>query len=143
MKKSGLITLIVLGIIVLSILSYILIPKNISGSKYAGQAAVIQAMGYNFHLPADAFIDRTKEPNMTIIDIRTPQEYSSGHIDGAINIDFYATDFAQQLEKLDKVATYSIYCRSGSRSGKALDIMKNLGFTDVADLQGGYSSLLE
>jgi phage shock protein E len=142
MKKSGLIILIVLGIIVLSILLYIFIPKNISVSKYAGQAAVIQAIEYNFHLSADAFLDRIKEPNMTIIDIRTPQEYSSGHIDGAINIDFYAPDFAQQLERLDKVAAFSIYCRSGSRSGKALDIMKNLGFTNVADLQGGYSSLL-
>jgi rhodanese-related sulfurtransferase len=87
------------------------------------------------------FLDRIKEPNMTIVDIRTPEEYASGHIDKAINIDFYASDFKDQLEKLNKSEAYSIYCRSGSRSGKALGIMKDLGFTDVADLQGGYSSL--
>jgi phage shock protein E len=143
MKKSVSVTLIVLGIIVLSILLYIIIPDSISENKYTQQASAIQAIEYDYHLPADVFMNKIKEPNMTIIDIRTPQEYASGHIDGAINIDFYATDFTQQLEKLDKVAPYSIYCRSGSRSGKALGIMKDLGFHDVVDLQGGYSSLLQ
>lgn len=141
MKKSVLLTLAVLGIIILSVLSYIFISKNISGNKYSGQAAVIQAIEYDSHLPTNVFLDRIKEPNMTIIDIRTLEEYSSGHIDGAINIDFYASDFKQRLEKLDKANAYSIYCRSGSRSGKALGIMENLGFINVADLQGGYSSL--
>lgn len=141
MKKSVLLILAVLGIMILSILSYIVIPKNISGNKYSGQAAVIQAIEYNFHLPTNVFLDRIKEPNMTIIDIRTPEEYASGHMDKAINIDFYASDFKDQLEKLNKSEAYSIYCRSGSRSGKALGIMKDLGFTNVADLQGGYTSL--
>jgi rhodanese-related sulfurtransferase len=141
MKKSVLLILAVLGIIILSILSYIVIPKNISGNKYSGQAAVIQAIEYNSHLPTDVFLDRIKEPNMTIVDIRTPEEYTSGHIDKAINIDFYASDFKDQFEKLNKSEAYSIYCRSGSRSGKALGIMKGLGFKNVADLQGGYSSL--
>ena len=141
MKKSAMITFSFLGIIILSILSYILIPKNISGNKYPEQATVIQALEYNFHLPTDVFLSRIKEPNMTIIDIRTPEEYASGHIDGSINIDFYASDFTEQLKKLNKSDAYSIYCRSGSRSGKALSIMQNLGFTNTADLQGGYSSL--
>lgn len=141
MKKSVLIILVALGIIVLSILSYIVIPKNISGNKLTQQASVIQAIEYNPHLPTNMFLDRIKEPNMTIIDIRTPEEYASGHIDKAINIDFYASDFKDQLEKLNKSEAYSIYCRSGSRSGKALSIMKDLGFINVADLQGGYSSI--
>jgi len=143
MKKSGLIIFIVLGVIVIALIISIFMSNNISENTYNLQAAAIHAVKYSTSLGVDMFINRLKEPNMTIIDIRTPQEYSSGHIDGAINIDFYAPDFAQQLEKLDKVAGYSIYCRSGSRSGKALDIMKNLGFTNVVDLQGGYSSLLK
>jgi rhodanese-related sulfurtransferase len=141
MRKSTL--FIALTTAILFILLYIFIPNGIYIDKNNQQTAVIQAIEHNPHLPTDTFLNRTKEPNMTIIDIRTPQEYASGHIDGSINIDFYATDFAQQLERLDKVAAYSIYCRSGSRSGKALDIMKDLGFTNVADLQGGYSSLLK
>lgn len=140
-KKSVLLTLSILGIITLSIFSYIVIPGNISGNRLNQQASIIQAIEYDFHLPTDAFLNRIKEPNMKIIDIRTPEEYASGHIDEAINIDFYANDFKDQLEKLDKSDAYSIYCRSGSRSGKALGIMKDLGFTNVADLQGGYSSL--
>jgi rhodanese-related sulfurtransferase len=141
MKKSVLLILAVLGIIILSIFSYTVIPKNISGNKYSGQAAVIQALEYNPHLPTNVFLDRIEEPNMTTIDIRTPEEYASGHIDKAINIDFYVSDFKDQLEKLNKSEAYSIYCRSGSRSGKALGIMEDLGFTNVVDLQGGYSSL--
>lgn len=141
MKKSVLLALIVLGIIIMSILLYVFNPKDISGSKYTEQAAAIQAKKYDLRLSPDIFLTRITEPNMTIIDIRTPQEYTSGHIDGAINIDFYASDFTQQLEKLDKATAYSIYCRSGSRSGRALEIMKDIGFTDVADLEGGYSSI--
>lgn len=141
MKKSTLLTLTILAVIILSVLWYMIIPKDISVNERSDQAAVIQAIEYNFHLPADVFLSRIKEPNMIILDVRTPEEYAAGHVDGAVNIDFYASDFTGQLKKLNKSDAYSIYCRSGARSGKALVIMNDLGFTNVADLQGGYSSL--
>ncbi|MCK6599511.1 MAG: rhodanese-like domain-containing protein, partial [Bdellovibrionaceae bacterium] len=59
-----------------------------------------------------------------ILDVRTPDEYLSGHIKGAINIDFYASDFQNQLGKLDKEKDYKVYCRSGNRSSKAVNMMK-------------------
>ncbi len=72
-----------------------------------------------------------------ILDIRTPAEYAEGHLPHAINFDFYAVDFEQQLEILDKDQTYFIYCRTGSRSSVALDLMKRTGFKEVYDLKGG------
>ncbi|NUM60104.1 MAG: rhodanese-like domain-containing protein [Bdellovibrionaceae bacterium] len=69
-----------------------------------------------------------------ILDVRTPDEYLSGHIKGAINIDFYASDFQNQLGKLDKEKDYKVYCRSGNRSSKAVNMMKNIGFKNVENI---------
>ena len=56
---------------------------------------------------AHSLIQQHKDdPNFVILDVRTPQEFQSGHIQGAINIDFYAPDFPQQLDKLDKSKVY-------------------------------------
>jgi rhodanese-related sulfurtransferase len=52
-------------------------------------------------------------------------------------IDFYSPDFADQLAELDPEASYLLYCRSGNRSGRTTEIMADLGFTDVADVDGG------
>jgi phage shock protein E len=73
----------------------------------------------------------------TILDVRTPEEYAEGHLPSALNVDFYAEDFTAHLESLPREAPYAIYCRSGNRSGKALEQMRTLGFTDVRDLRGG------
>lgn len=78
--------------------------------------------------------------NFELIDVRTPDEYQSGKIAGAIDIDFYASDFQQQLSQLDRGKQYVIYCHSGNRSGQALTIMKNLGFTNVEDIGGGIAA---
>jgi|CXWK01.1.fsa_nt_gi rhodanese-related sulfurtransferase len=72
-----------------------------------------------------------------VLDIRTPAEYAESHLPHAINFDFYALDFEQQLESLDKDQPYFIYCRTGSRSSVALELMKRIGFKEVYDLKGG------
>ena len=72
-----------------------------------------------------------------MLDIRTPAEYAESHLPHAINFDFYALDFEQQLESLDKDQPYFIYCRTGSRSSVALELMKRIGFKEVYDLKGG------
>ncbi|MEY3587262.1 MAG: hypothetical protein RJB32_558 [Actinomycetota bacterium] len=64
-----------------------------------------------------------------IIDVRTVEEWDSGHLEGAIRIGLADADFAAQLENLDKAADYYIYCRSGNRAGQAIDYMKSAGFT--------------
>jgi len=72
-----------------------------------------------------------------VIDTRTAEEFGSGHLPQAINLDFYAPDFRAQLQQLDRDTPYAIYCRSGNRSGQTLSLMKALGFTNVQDLRGG------
>lgn len=75
--------------------------------------------------------------NVLIVDVRTPYEYNSGHIQGAINIDYYATDFKEQLRKLDNSLPIYIYCHSGVRSAKAAHTLKSLNFSKIYDLDGG------
>lgn len=72
--------------------------------------------------------------NLTIIDVRTPEEYAEGHLDGAVNIDIYAADFAKQIKALDPAGSYAVYCRSGSRSSQAVALMESEGFMSVTDL---------
>ena len=69
--------------------------------------------------------------------MRTPEEFGEGHIENATNIDFYSETFRDELDNLDKNKTYLIYCRSGGRSGKALDIMAELNFKEVYNILGG------
>lgn len=72
--------------------------------------------------------------DVTIIDVRTPEEFAEGHLQGAINIDFYADNFAQEIAKLDLKGNYALYCRSGNRAGQTLAIMEQVGFTQVSNL---------
>ncbi|MEY4293871.1 MAG: hypothetical protein RIR29_521 [Actinomycetota bacterium] len=64
-----------------------------------------------------------------VIDVRTPDEFASGHLDGALNIDIQGSTFATEIGALDKSANYVIYCRSGNRAGQAVTYMQDNGFT--------------
>jgi rhodanese-related sulfurtransferase len=81
----------------------------------------------------------TEDPpaGLVVLDVRTPEEFSEGHLDGSVLVDFYETDFAEQLAALDPDVPYLVYCRSGNRSGQALDIMAQLGFASAANVDGG------
>jgi rhodanese-related sulfurtransferase len=78
-----------------------------------------------------------------ILDIRTPEEFDQGIIEGAINIDFYEPTFASDLDALDKDAHYVVYCRSGNRSGQAMSTFADLGFADVTEIDGGIANWYE
>jgi phage shock protein E len=91
--------------------------------------------------PFAASSQLTSEAMETILlDVRTPQEYSTEHIEKSINVDFYSPQFRSELQKLNKNKFYKIYCRSGNRSGQTLAIMKSLGFQKIENI-GGLSSL--
>ncbi len=90
--------------------------------------------------PQEAFtlIQNNKtNPDFVILDVRTPEEFADGHIENTINIDYYSETFRDELDKLDKNETYLIYCRSGNRSGKTLDMMVELNFKEVYNMLGG------
>jgi rhodanese-related sulfurtransferase len=87
---------------------------------------------------AQALINRkANNPHLIILDVRTPQEFSTGHLKGALNIDFKSPDFASKIDELDKSATYLVYCLVGGRSGKAMKLMQEKGFSKVFNLEGG------
>lgn len=77
-----------------------------------------------------------------VIDVRTPAEFSSGHVAGAVNIDVESPDFGARIEELDKDDSYLVYCRSGRRSALAAEQMAEAGFSDIADA-GGLVELAE
>ena len=89
------------------------------------------------NLDTMAFAKKIAEPHVIVLDVRTPGEYMSGHIQGAINIDVGTSHFESEITKLDKSATYAVYCRSGRRSLVAIDTMQNLGFTKFSHLENG------
>ena len=76
-------------------------------------------------------------PDFVIIDVRTQEEFVGEHIENATNIDFYSEAFQDMLNNLDKNKTYLVYCRSGGRSGNALNIMAELNFKEVYNILGG------
>ncbi|MEO8108348.1 MAG: rhodanese-like domain-containing protein [Actinomycetes bacterium] len=75
--------------------------------------------------------------NAVILDVRTPDEFAAGHLQGAININVESSDFDAKVAGLDESAETLVYCQTGNRSGVATDQMAELGFTDMSDLQGG------
>ncbi|MDH3729997.1 MAG: rhodanese-like domain-containing protein [Acidimicrobiia bacterium] len=87
---------------------------------------------------AAATIDtRLGSDGFVLLDVRTPEEYAEGHIAGSDNIDFYEAAFADSIAELDRDASYVVYCHSGNRSSQTLELMRQLGFTDVTDVAGG------
>lgn len=75
--------------------------------------------------------------NEVLLDVRTPEEFATGHLRGATNIDWNSSSFETEIKKLDKNKPVLIYCRSGRRSAAAADKMRSIGFTKVIELEGG------
>lgn len=86
---------------------------------------------------APEFDKEIKANSVQLLDVRTPQEYAEGHIDGASNINIHSDDFQQRAEKeLSKDSTILVYCRSGRRSMEAAEMLTKLGYK-VVNLKGG------
>ncbi len=73
-----------------------------------------------------------RQEGRTVIDVRTPDEFAAGHVEGATNIDLRGTDFAAEIAALDRGGRYVVYCHSGNRSAQATAQMRQLGL-DVYD----------
>ena len=81
-----------------------------------------------------------QNPDFFIIDMRTPEEFATGYLENAVNINYNSTAFSDEIKTLDKNRTYLIYCRSGARSGQALGLMAVLQFTEVYNISGGITA---
>ncbi len=84
------------------------------------------------------FSDKIKTINTPLIlDVRTPEEYSNGHLENAKNIDWNGSDFEKQISQFDTTKPVFIYCLSGGRSASAAEKIRSLGFAKVYELKGG------
>lgn len=84
------------------------------------------------------FVEVKKQhPQAVILDVRTPEEYNSGTMPDAININVLESSFDQNVSQFDKDATVMVFCKSGGRSAKAKQRLIDLGFANVVDLEGG------
>jgi thioredoxin 1 len=102
-------------------------------SKSGGQNG--QSEG-NLLTPQDFKTKIASVENAMVLDVRTPEEFKTGHIKNAKNINFYAPDFQSQISQFNQQDTIFVYCKSGGRSGSAASKLAALGYT-VYDLKGG------
>jgi rhodanese-related sulfurtransferase len=89
------------------------------------------------HVDADAAAKLVEEGKVTVLDVRTPDEYREGHIAGAKHIDFTENDFEKKAAELDKSKPYLVHCASGRRSTASLEVLQKLGFKNHYHLDGG------
>jgi rhodanese-related sulfurtransferase len=76
-------------------------------------------------------------PGLVVLDVRTPEEFAAGHLANAVNLDFYNPGFPTALAALDRETPYVLYCRTDNRSAEVRELMGNLGFTEVYEIDGG------
>ena len=94
------------------------------------------------NMGASDFIAKIGESGVVIVDVRTPEEFAAGHLQGAVNLDVSAATFDSQIAALDKNVAYAVYCRSGNRSTIAVGKMSDAGFTNLFNFnQGGFAEL--
>lgn len=83
-------------------------------------------------------VDRViAKKKLQVLDVRTPEEIQEGHLPNAIAYDFKAPGFETKLASLPRDKAYLVYCRSGGRSAKTVEMMKSLGFPEVYEMKGG------
>lgn len=79
-----------------------------------------------------------QEGKVLVLDVRTPEEFKEGHIEGAVNIDFNGKDFAAQIKKLDPAKPVLVHCQGGGRSGRSLPVLEQVGFPQIYHLHEGF-----
>ncbi|GEP45403.1 rhodanese-like domain-containing protein [Brevifollis gellanilyticus] len=101
--------------------------------------AVLFAVDKVAHVEADEAAKLIADGKVTVVDVRTAEEFKEGHIKGAKNIDVTENDFAQKLGELDKSKPVLVHCQAGGRSTRSLLSFEKLGFTQVYHLDGGFN----
>jgi len=116
----------IVTVIVLSLLLFNCKEVNNKNEEVAVELITVEEM--------DSLLEMEK---VQLVDVRTPQEYAQGHIEGSINIDFNDENFETLISEVDKSKPVAVYCGRGGRSGKCSSYMQQAGFTKIYDLNGG------
>ncbi len=128
--KNKIVSLVLLSLLILSC----------KDKKQNSENTVVTENGTFEKIDAQLFADKRfsyQNEGAQIIDVRTPEEFNSKHLDTAINIDYNNPNFEKNLKKLDKSKPTFVYCLSGGRSSAAASKMKELGFDEVYEMKGG------
>lgn len=114
------------------------------GSADSGNSAEVQGPSSPVTAPeapvrvgVPEFAEVIASPDVTIVDVRTPEEFAEGHIAGAVNIPVELPDFIDRVSELDTAGTYAVYCRSGNRSQPAVAGMASVGINGIFELESG------
>lgn len=139
--------IVVVLVIVVGIMGFLVFQKKpcLAGNcenKNEPTPTGTQAVKQYQKVTASEFQSRlTSTSGAVIIDIRTDEEFASGHLTDAINKDFYKrAEFRQYLETLDKDKTYFVYCNSGNRSDSALALFRAADIPNVVEMSGGITA---
>ncbi len=121
-----------------NIVSLIVLTLSISIASCQNQTSNGATKQINVTIPVDEFDKKLNETkDVQLVDVRTPEEYSEGHLKGAVNYNLNANDFDNNLNKLDKSKPVMVYCLGGGRSAEAAEKMKEKGFAEVYNMKGG------
>jgi rhodanese-related sulfurtransferase len=124
-------------LLILCVVSLISVPSAWSADEKAAPPAAKQSAKPQ-RVGVDEFDKLRANKEAVVLDVRTEKEFKAGHIPGALNVDFKAADFDQQVGKLDKNKTYLVHCAGGVRSASASKKMEAAGFKSIYDLAPGF-----
>jgi len=127
-----------ISLIVTTSLILINCEKNIEKKKE------VESEQKYFNISPDSAYQMLTNPKLSdsiiVLDVRTKREYSEGYIDSAININYYSDNFKKDVSGLDKNKIYILYCKSGGRSALSCEIMSELGFNRLYNIEGGFEA---
>ena len=89
---------------------------------------------------SDAQFTEIQDTDYILVDVRTAEEYESGHIQDAVNFDFYSESFQNDILTLDKSSSIILYCRTQNRSTKTANYLKENGYNEISVIAGGITS---
>ena len=92
---------------------------------------------------SDAELTEIQDTDYILVDVRTIEEYESGHIQDAIHFDFYSESLQREILSLDKSSSIILYCRTQNRSTKTANYLKENGYKEIAVLEGGITSWIK
>jgi phage shock protein E len=120
------------------------VTMGFSGPARAGEGATQGGQAQKASSPQLVDVkgaeDLLASKKVVILDVRTPEEFAAGHLQGATNVDFRSKDFQKNVEKLPKDRSYLVHCAMGGRSARAAALLSSLEFKSVYDLKGGITA---
>ncbi|MCL3780091.1 rhodanese-like domain-containing protein [Prolixibacteraceae bacterium JC049] len=113
----------------LAVVAIMLLSVSVSWAKRTGK-----------DIDVKTFKQKIAKKEIVLVDVRTAKEFAEGHIEGAMLVNFYGTNFERNITAISKKTPIYVYCRSGNRSGKAMQFLLKKGYKRVFNLVGGFKA---